>query len=99
MSGIANYSNSNSGYVALSAQEDPQLRDEVLQGVDAAEGFGRCLLDDVVLEQVDHVIELFEDGEVRIDESVDGEVRDERRFAVHQVGALVDSLLQVLQLR
>ena len=79
--------------VALRAEKPAQLRDRVLQMVDALERILGGLLGDLVLQDIDLVIELFEHRKRRVDERVDGEVGEERGLAVSEVRALVNSFL------
>src|SRR5207253_9790083 len=86
-------------YIPIRAEEDPKLSVVELKLVDPSESLGIRLPKDVVFELVDEVVELFQHGEGSVDERIDHEVGDEGRLAMSQLGALVNSVLEVLQLR
>ena len=71
----------------------------MLHRVDRPELLRVGLLDDRVLELVDLVVELLEDGEVAVDELVDNQVGQEGGLILGDVGLGLDPLPELIQLR
>ena len=84
--------------VALRAEKPAQLAHGVLQVVDPAQRFLGCLFGDLVFQLVDFLVEVVQHRKRGVDERVDGEIREERGFAMSQLRTLMDPLLQVFQL-